>query len=201
MVSANDNLEFQGTPEQLAALEEVKQIAHRFEELVDELKNSYCDFEKARNHTMFLLDSSISTIDWHQNNSNVATVAGASAGVVGGMLVVGGLCAAPFTGGASLAAVGAGGAMSAAGAGTQIGNALTVNKLISDEMNKAQEELQRDTDAWNRFEASANCLKAEMEQMAESMEDSNGMTGYQKVMMGVQVCKFAKSMHGFASGA
>lgn len=40
-----------------------------------------------------------------------------------------------------------------------------------------------------------------MEAMAESMEESGGMTGYQKVMMGVQVCKFAKSMHGIASGA
>lgn len=67
---------------------------------------------------MHIVDRAIATIDYHNGNGQVATVTGASLGVAGGMAVVGGLLAAPFTGGASLAVIGAGAATSLVGAGT-----------------------------------------------------------------------------------
>lgn len=76
------------------------------------------------------MGASIETIDWHNNNANIATVSGAGAGVLGGLALVGGLLAAPATGGASLAIAGAGAAASAAGAGTQLGAKITANELI-----------------------------------------------------------------------
>ena len=62
------------------------------------------------------------TIDLHHDNVNKATVAGTTAGIVGGGLMIGGIIAAPFTFGASLgltvvgATIGVAGGVTAAGA-------------------------------------------------------------------------------------
>ena len=61
-------------------------------------------------------------IDLHHDNVNKATIAGATAGIVGGGLMIGGLIAAPFTFGASLgltivgATIGTAGGVTTAGA-------------------------------------------------------------------------------------
>ena len=63
-------------------------------------------------------------IDLHHDNVNKATVAGSTAGILGGGLMIGGIIAAPFTFGASLgltvtgAIIGAAGGMTTAGAKT-----------------------------------------------------------------------------------
>ena len=57
-------------------------------------------------------------IQWHEDNSRIATLAGTSAGIVGGGLAIAGGVSAFFTFGASLALTVVGGAISSVGGAT-----------------------------------------------------------------------------------
>ena len=94
----------------------------------------YKDFVEARKNTLKVLDEKIAHIDDVAEDGEIVNVVGSGAGVLGGLAVIGGILAAPFTAGASAAIAVAGGtALGVAGAATNvIGGAVVNDHLKAD---------------------------------------------------------------------
>ena len=139
-----DVLGFDGTPRQLETQRQIENMAVDMYPYVEELIDSYAEWSSNRYASIHLMTRSISTIDTYHNNGKIATVTGQGINLAGDLLMIGGLLAMPFTGGASAILVASSLTMNAIGEATVQGTKWEVKQLINKEMKKAEKLLEID---------------------------------------------------------
>lgn len=174
--------------------QEIAEVAHGFLPILEKLKEAWKEFHRSRLRSIDKIRSCYSTIDYHHQNGKIATTAGASAGIIGGLLTLGGVLAAPFTGGVSLLAIGVGSAVAASGAITQFGSDQAVASFIEDEADKAKPILEKDRAVWLKLSARFEELAAYKQTCVAKLKDSPNMTAAQKVEFGLEIAKQAKNL-------
>jgi len=97
---------------------------------VKAIKDLFWRFVHERDEVISKILSCVKNIEEHNHNSKIAKTSGNGAGIFGGALFLGGLLAAPFTAGASLAASAAGAGISAAGGATSIGTDIALDRIV-----------------------------------------------------------------------
>ena len=142
-------------------------------------------------------------IDRHHSNVNKATVAGSTAGIVGGGLMIGGLIAAPFTFGASLGLTVVGAGIGAAGGMTTAGAKLYDYKQSSDN-NKAVRSLLSSVEslcnkAQNQHRNVERCCSEIGDILASSNSSLHVTTDWEKIMLGWNVISFLRAPPSFTA--
>lgn len=176
-------------PDMKGAYEEVRSMADEFAALFKDVDTWYDFMRWQRFETLRLIDCVIAGVEEHNKSNKISNIVGSTAGVFGGLLVVGGICAAPFTGGVSLAAVAAGSAMSAAGAATNIGAGIISGKCVEGEIKTVTRMLEADVAAWDRFVQASEKVQQALEAANRRTNDSGDFKGDDKVKMAFSIGK------------
>ena len=167
---------------------------------IEQLKSTLKSLRSKIPSTITQIESIQEDIDFHHDNVNKATVAGATAGIVGGGMMIAGLIAAPFTFGVSLGLTATGAVVGAAGGMTSAG-AKVVDHMQSSSNNETVRKLLKTVEslckrAQEQHSKIEQCCSEIGSILAENNVSLHATTTQEKIKVGWNVVSFLRAPPG-----
>ena len=153
-------------------MEELERELAKLKQLVETLTEKW---KRDRNITVRQVRELADEIQCHEDNSRIATLTGASAGIVGGGIAIAGGVSAFFTFGASLGLTVVGGAISVVGGATLLGTEITNGVLRSVKFKEVEKALEKDKDATSELVEELEKLEGILKERNELIEKNRNV--------------------------